>query len=245
MSPDNDEALNVNANKTGDDLNNEELNETKIIEVEQQTKDQDPENVTSPSSGPAVPDQDDADLISWDSPSDPFNPLNWPSCWRWIMIILASFISFIAGRSSFVFAPALPHVEKEFHSSNEALGSFVITIFVLGMASGPLILIFAPLSELYGRVVIKHIGNVGSLLFTIAIAVSTTEDKVIVFRLFQGAFSSVCLTNGGSVIADTIPQQEQGFAIGMFMVGILAGPVVGSVPGSFLAAAKAGDRYSG
>lgn len=39
-------------------------------------------------------------------------------------------------------------------------------------------------------------------------------------------------------IADTIPQQERGFAIGIFMVGILAGPVVGPVPGSFLAAAN-------
>jgi MFS family permease len=61
---------------------------------------------------------------------------------------------------------------------------------------------------------------------------------VIMFRLFQGAFSSVCLTNGGGIIADTIPQQQRGFAIGMFTVGILAGPVVGPVPGSFLAAAK-------
>ena len=152
------------------------------------------------------------------------------------MIILASFISFIAGLSSSMFAPALPTVEQEFRSSNAALGSFVITIFVLGMASGPLI--FAPLSELYGRVVIQHIGNIGFLVFTIAIAVSTTEDMVTVFRLFQGSFSSVCLTNGGGIIADTIPQQQRGFAIGIFTVGILAGPVVGPVPGSFLAAAK-------
>lgn len=124
------------------------------------------------------------------------------------MIILASFISFIAGLSSSMFAPAFPAVEKEFHSSNQALGSFVITIFVLGMALGPVI--FAPLSELYGRVIIQHIANVGFLLFTIGIAVSTTEDMVIVFRLFQGAFSSVCLTNGGGIIADTIPQQQRG-----------------------------------
>jgi MFS family permease len=153
------------------------------------------------------------------------------------MIIIASFMSFIAGLSSSMFVPALPTVEKEFHSSNEAIGSFAIVIFVLGMAPGPLI--SSPLSELYGQVIIQHIGNIRFLIFTISIAVSSREDMVIVFRLFQGAFSSVCLTNGGGVIADTIPQQQRGFAIGMFTFGILAGPVVGPVPGRFLAAANA------
>lgn len=46
MSYNNDEAHNVNANRMGDELSNEELNETKIAherpkEVEQQTKEQD------------------------------------------------------------------------------------------------------------------------------------------------------------------------------------------------------------
>lgn len=187
-------------------------------------------------STPPEEDADDANIVSWDSPSDPSNPQNWPSWWRWILITLASFISFIAGLSSSMFAPAIPALLEEFHSSNTALGSFIITIFLLGMAAGPLI--FAPLSELYGRLIIQHIGNVGFLLFTVVIALATNLNMLIVFRLFQGAFSSVCLTNGGGIIADTIPQQQRGFALGMFTVGILAGPVVGPVPGSFLAAAK-------
>jgi multidrug resistance protein len=185
---------------------------------------------------PPADEDEDPNLVRWDSPSDPANPQNWPSWWRWILITLASFISFIAGLSSSMFAPAIPALLEEFHSTNEALGSFIITIFLLGMAAGPLI--FAPLSELYGRLVIQHLGNVGFLLFTIAIALATNINMLIVFRLFQGAFSSVCLTNGGGVIADTIPQQRRGFALGMFTVGILAGPVVGPVPGSFLAAAR-------
>ena len=195
-----------------------------------------PATTTAAPTPPSTEEAEDDEIVSWDSPSDPSNPQNWPSWRRWILITLASFISFIAGLSSSMFAPAIPALLKEFHSTNTTLGSFIITIFLLGMAAGPLI--FAPMSELYGRLVIQHVGNVGFLLFTIAIALATNLNMLIVFRLFQGAFSSVCLTNGGGVIADTIPQQQRGFALGMFTVGILAGPVVGPVPGSFLAAAK-------
>jgi hypothetical protein len=130
MKYNSNETQNVKANKVGDDLNGEKPDETKNVyerpkEVEKQTKEHDPENTAVHSSIPTLPDESDADLVSWDSPSDPSNPHNWPSWWCWVMIILASFISFIAGLSSSMFAPALPAVEKEFHSSNQALGSLL------------------------------------------------------------------------------------------------------------------------
>lgn len=46
----------------------------------------------------------------------------------------------------------------EFESKSELLGSFCVSVYVLGFAAGPLF--FAPLSELYGRLWIYHGANV-------------------------------------------------------------------------------------
>ena len=48
-----------------------------------------------------------------------------------------------------MFAPGVPNLMAEFQSTNIELGTFVVSIYVLGFASGPMVL--APLSELYGR----------------------------------------------------------------------------------------------
>lgn len=58
-------------------------------------------------------------------------------------------ISINSPLASSMFAPAVPLVEEEFHFSNTNLGTFVVSIFVLGFAVGPLAV--APLSETYGR----------------------------------------------------------------------------------------------
>ncbi len=54
-----------------------------------------------------------------------------------------------------MFAPGVPNLMAEFQSSNVELGTFVVSIYVLGFASGPMIL--APLSELYGRMPIVSV----------------------------------------------------------------------------------------
>ena len=137
--------------------------------------------------------------------------------------------------SSSVFAPGVPALMREFHSNNEILGSLVLTIYVLGLATGPLV--FAPLSELYGRLPIQHAGNLGFLIWTIACALATNLNMLIGFRLVQGIFAAVSLTNGGGIIADTVRQEERGFALAMFTLALLAGPTIGPVCGGFLAAA--------
>jgi multidrug resistance protein len=180
-------------------------------------------------------------VVSWDSPSDPTKPTNWSAPFRWTLIGLVSAVTFVAGLSSSIFAPGVPALLKEFNSTNEVLGTLVVTIFVLGLATGPLL--FGPLSELYGRLPIHHVGNFGFLLWTIACALSTNLNMLIGFRLVQGIFAAVPVINGGGIIADTVKQEERGFALAMFTLGLLAGPTVGPVVGGFLTEAK-GWRWS-
>src|ERR1700716_3761595 len=101
-----------------------------------------------------------------------------------------------------MFAPGVPALMKEFNSTSTTLGSFVVSIYILGFAIGPLIL--APLSELYGRVPIYHITNILFIIFNVACALSTRLDMLIGFRFLAGSMGSACLTNGGGTIADLI-----------------------------------------
>ena len=66
------------------------------------------------------------------------------------------------------------------------------------------LLVFAPLSEIYSRLIIYHVSNVGIIVFSIACAVSPTLDALIVFRFFSGFFGACTLSNGAGSPADML-----------------------------------------
>lgn len=104
------------------------------------------------------------------------------------------------------------------------------------MAIGPLIL--SPLSEVYGRLIIYHIANIGFLAFSVACAVAPSLPSLIVFRFLEGCFGSCGVTNAGASIADMVPAERRGRWLAGVSVGILIGPVIGPVIAGFLTQAK-------
>ncbi|RFU35507.1 hypothetical protein B7463_g796, partial [Scytalidium lignicola] len=178
----------------------------------------------------------DVNLVWWDGDDDPENPYNWPT-WRKILNCgLVSALSFVAPLASSIFAPGVPQLMKDFHSNSNVLASFVVSVYVLGFAFGPLLM--APLSEIFGRVIVYHVCNVGFLAFVLGCALAPSLNALIGFRLLSGIFGSCALANGGGSIADMISQEKRGTAMALFSVGPLLGPVIGPVAGGFLASAK-------
>ncbi|KAI1178394.1 major facilitator superfamily domain-containing protein [Nemania sp. FL0916] len=177
----------------------------------------------------------DANVMDFDN-DDPEHPYNWP-VWRTrLNLVLISCMTFLTPLASSIFAPGVPQLVTEFHSSNLAIASFVVSVYVLGFAAGPLVL--APLSELYGRLPIYHISNVGFIAFTVACALAPSLGSLIAFRLLAGIFGSCPITVGAGSINDLVPQEKRATAIAFFAIGPLLGPVVGPVAGGFLAGAK-------
>jgi hypothetical protein len=83
-------------------------------------------------------EQDDPNIIFWDGPQDPENPLNWPNSRKWAAISMVSAITFLTPLGSSIFAPGVPLVMKEFNSNSQILEGFVVSVYVLGFAFGPL-----------------------------------------------------------------------------------------------------------
>ena len=88
---------------------------------------------------------------------------------------------------------------------------------ILGFAMGPLIL--APLSEMYGRVMIYNFCNVGFVCFTVACALATDMNMLVGFRFMAGCFGIAPITNGGGTIADIMPAEKRGSAMSIWAIG--------------------------
>lgn len=181
-------------------------------------------------------DHNDPNLVDWDGDDDPENPYNWPTWRKVIICVMVSLLTFVTPLASSMFAPGVPQLMKDFHSSNQQLAAFVVSVYILGFAFGPLLI--APLSEIYGRSPVYHVCNVFYVLTLVACALAPSLATLIVFRFLSGIFGSCPLTNGGGSIADMVRQENRGAAMSAFTVGPLLGPIIGPVAGGFLSAAK-------
>jgi multidrug resistance protein len=132
-----------------------------------------------------------------------------------------------------MFAPGLEQVMREFRSTNSSLASFVVSVYILGYAVGPLFM--APLSELYGRLPVYHVSNALFVVFTIACAVSSNLGMLVAFRSLDGCVGSTPLVLGGGSIADLISQEKRGGIMAIWAIGPLLGPVVGPIAGGYVA----------
>ncbi|KAL9603171.1 MAG: hypothetical protein Q9219_001374 [cf. Caloplaca sp. 3 TL-2023] len=204
----------------------------------------------------------DLNTVGWDGPDDPANPLNFSASNKIINVGIVSALTFVTPLASSMFAPGVPEIMVEFNSTSTLLAGFVLSIYVLGLAVGPLILV--PASKLYGRVVIYHLCKFGFIIFSAACAVSTDIGMLTVFRFFQGCFGSAPVANGmfhqtsfllpvnlsvavthflvlvagGGTIADLIVQEKRGGVIAIYALGPLLGPVIGPVAGGYFVAAR-------
>jgi multidrug resistance protein len=135
-----------------------------------------------------------------------------------------------------MFAPSVPEVMTEFNSTNSAIETWVISIYVLGFAVGPLFV--APLSELYGRRPVYLISNALFSIFTIACAVSSNMGMLVAFRFLAGCAGSTPITLGGATVGDVFPKENRGAAMAIMGIGPLLGPAIGPVVGGYLAEAR-------
>lgn len=85
------------------------------------------------------------------APHDPENPMNWSKAYKWYCTSVVALTCFVVAFASSVITADIEGVMEEFNVSEEvALVS--ISLFVVGFGVGPMV--FAPLSEVYGRRII-------------------------------------------------------------------------------------------
>ncbi|KAI1174851.1 bicyclomycin resistance protein [Nemania sp. FL0916] len=181
-------------------------------------------------------EENDPNIVWWDGKDDPENPYNWSTTRKVLNVGCVSFQTFISPLASSIFAPGVPLVLQEFHSDSLEIATFVVSVYLIGFAAGPVVL--APMSEIYGRVPVYHVCNIGFVAFSVACALAPSLNALIAFRFLAGLFGVAPITNGGGSVADMILQQHRGTVLAVYSIGPLLGPIIGPIGGGFLSNAK-------
>ncbi|KIW62303.1 hypothetical protein PV04_10488 [Phialophora macrospora] len=165
------------------------------------------------------------------APGDIENPKEWSTRRRWYCTIVAVVLVCNATFASSSPSGSLRGISEHFHVSEIAAG-LVITLFLLGYVAGPLI--FAPLSEFYGRRYVFYATFTCYNAFNFLCAFAPNFGSLLVGRLLTGTFASAPLTNAPGVLADVWGPIERGNAMAIFSMMTFIGPAIGPVISGFL-----------
>lgn len=187
-----------------------------------------PEIIDYPYEGSGT--EDDPYVVQW-IPDDPRNPMLYSPLKKWSITMLVAIATLAVALISSAYSGGANQIMQEFLVDTEIV-TLGVSLFVLGFAVGPLI--WAPMSELFGRQYV-FIGTYCALTaFNGAAVASQNIETLLILRFFAGAFGSSPLTNAGGVIADMFPASQRGLAMGLFAMAPFLGPVIGPIAGGFL-----------
>ncbi|WYZ43261.1 hypothetical protein EsH8_VI_000960 [Colletotrichum jinshuiense] len=182
--------------------------------------------------------EEDPFLVQW-IPNDPRDPMLFSKPTKWFITMMVSLTTLAVALLSSAYTGGIRQIIQEFGISQE-VATLGVSLFVLGFAIGPLL--WAPLSELFGRQLLFFGTYAVLTAFNAGCAGANSASTLLILRFFAGAFGSSPLANSGGVIADLFPAAERGLAMALFAAAPFLGPVLGPIIGGFLGAA-AGWRW--
>lgn len=174
--------------------------------------------------------EDDPYIVIW-LENDVENPKKYSGRYRWSVTMLAASMTLAVALASSAYSGAIEHVIIDFGCSEE-VSVLGLSIMVLGYAMGPVL--WAPLSELYGR---RYVLILSFVVYTLWMCVTCASQNIatlIVFRFLAGIFGSSSLVIPGGEIADMFPPETRGLGIGIFCAAPFLGPSLGPLIGGFL-----------
>ena len=114
-------------------------------------------------------------------------PLFWPAHRKWsstiVVVLMTTTITFCAS----IHAAAVNGVAEAF-SCSKTVSTLGVTTFMIGFATGPLL--FAPLSEVWGRCLVFRITLFLFFCFNVGCALAPNIAALLVFRFLCGFFGS-------------------------------------------------------
>ncbi|EXJ77291.1 hypothetical protein A1O3_10449 [Capronia epimyces CBS 606.96] len=165
------------------------------------------------------------------APGDVENPKEWSVARRWYCTVVSITLVINATFASSSPSGSVVGIAKHFHVSVEAAG-LVTTLFLLGYVAGPLL--FAPLSEFYGRRYIFYLSFSGYVAFNFLCAFAPNFASLLIGRLLSGTCASAPMTNSPGVLADIWGPIERGNAMAVFSAMTFIGPTLGPMCSGFL-----------
>ena len=185
--------------------------------------------------------------MDFEGDSDPQNPLNWPVWYKGLVLAAISWGTFCVVVYSTSYTTGIADLGREFHVSSEPVITLGLTTYrkiisgsyapfadilsVFGLALGSMI--FAPLSEMYGRRPMYIVGLLLTTILIIPCGVGHSLQELIIVRFFGAFFGSVMIAISPGTISDIAPPQYRALAFSLWAIGPLNGPTFGPIIGGF------------
>ncbi|KAH6659854.1 major facilitator superfamily domain-containing protein [Truncatella angustata] len=162
---------------------------------------------------------------------DPQNPKNWSKAYKWYCTMVVALTCFVVALASAVVTADIAAPAKELGVSEE-VSLLAISLFVIGFGIGPMV--FAPLSELYGRRIIYGSTLLIAVIFIIPCALAPNIATLLVCRTIDGIAFSAPMTLVGGTLADMWKNEERGVPMAAFSAAPFIGPAIGPLIGGYL-----------
>jgi hypothetical protein len=157
-------------------------------------------------------------------PDDSQNAQLLPRWKKWAFVLLQSLACLATTFASSAYSGGIKQVIRAFGISQE-VATLGISLYVLGFTFGPLI--WAPLSELYGRKKVFFFTFMVATAFSAGAAGAGSIASLLVLRFLTGSIGSAPLSNAPALIADMFDKSERGLAMCMFSGAPFLGPAIG------------------
>ncbi|CCF53347.1 hypothetical protein NDA11_003017 [Ustilago hordei] len=164
--------------------------------------------------------------------SDEENPQNWSIRHKWTVTALVSCLYFNATITSSIGTGATSQYMYQYSISQE-VSALVLSIYMVGFCIGPPL--WAPLSELYGRLVVNYLSVSGYFFFNIGCALAPNIRTLLVCRFFVGLFAAAPQANSGGIISDIWLPKVRLWPMFTYSLAAFMGPTLGPLAGGFLA----------
>lgn len=191
-------------------------------DIEKNAESQSPPSVEPHRDGQPDADNKEAFLVKWDE-NESSNPRNWSTPYKGFLTFLLGMLALSASLGSSIIAPAESAMAAELGISEE-VAVLAVSLYVLGFAFGPLL--WAPVSEVYGRKVSMLPPLLGLALFSIGTATSKSAAAVFITRFFGGVFGSAPVSNVSAALGDMYEPKARGIAVTFYAVCVVGGPTV-------------------
>ncbi|SPO30175.1 related to TPO3 - Polyamine transport protein [Ustilago trichophora] len=162
-------------------------------------------------------------------PTSTIDPVLWSTRRKWIYTFLVGLTMFNASFASTAPNGAGTHMVTQFDLSNEEM-VLISTSFVGGCVAGPLM--WAPLSEIYGRRCVFLSSTLFYTLTNIGCALAPTKSALFSCRFLAGAFASSAFSNAAAVITDLFPPPNRAKPMIVASLAPLLGPCFGPLFGA-------------
>ncbi|KAG6190646.1 hypothetical protein E4U36_002280 [Claviceps purpurea] len=168
----------------------------------------------------------EAELVDFDGPNDPYHPLNWETHKKVSTTLLYGLVTMTATWASSAYSAANVQIAEEFGVGTQVaiLGT---TLFLFGFGIGPLL--WAPLSEVFGRRLPVMVPMFVAICFSFGSATAKDFQTLILTRFFGAFFASAPVTNTGGVLGDLYTPAWRGIAMAGYAMAVVGGPALGPI----------------